>query len=138
MSRPGLRRILNRLSRAPRVHHQLAFDNKGVRLVSDWNDGTHRDAEFDWTDVIQVAAYKKDCFAVDLICTEFLLISEASLEINEEMVGWEELMTKLPEYLPGCRSFDAWFLPVAQPAFAPNYTVLFRRNDQPQGLSAEC
>ena len=52
------------------------------------------------------------------------LNDNTEVEINEEMKGWEPLMRKLPEYLPGCKEFDEWFDVVAQPPFKENLTVI--------------
>ncbi len=40
-------------------------------------------------------------------------------------------MKKLPEYLPGCQPFEAWFQTVAFPAFAMNPTDIYRREEEP-------
>ena len=81
-----------------------------------------------WQDAVEVKAFKRDLYAVDLICLSFLLKDNKALEINEEMGGWESLVEKLPEYLPGCQKFEEWFGAVAYPAFKPNITAIYQRN----------
>jgi hypothetical protein len=82
--------------------------------------------KFDWSDILQIAIYKRDCFTMDLICAA-LMFSSGELEINEDMAGWRELMRELPIYLPNCQSFDQWFRSVMNPPFALNRTTIFAR-----------
>lgn len=82
-----------------------------------------------WQDVVRVEAFKRDLYSVDLICLAILL-GDKTVEINEEMDGWESLVDKLPEYLPGCQKFEQWFLVVAFPAFRPNFTVIYQRDEK--------
>lgn len=81
-----------------------------------------------WRDVVRVEAFKRDLYAVDLICLTVLLRNSKAVEINEEMEGWETLVDKLPEYLPGCQKFEKWFQVVAFPAFKPNNTTIYQTN----------
>lgn len=83
-----------------------------------------------WKDVVSVEAFKRDLYAVDLICLTFHLRNKTAVEINEEMEGWEPVVEKLPEYLQGCQTFGAWFAGVAFPAFKPNLTVIYRRDER--------
>lgn len=80
-----------------------------------------------WQDIIQIQAFKRDLYAVDLICLANQLIGNKTVEINEEMDGWESLVNELPEYLSGCKEFEGWFLDVAFPAFKPNVTSIYER-----------
>jgi hypothetical protein len=86
------------------------------------------ETEINWNDVKEVFVFKRDLYVVDQICMAFVTSGDLSIEINEEMGGWDELVHKLPEYLPGCKSFEAWFLDVMQPAFETNLTKLYQRN----------
>lgn len=79
-----------------------------------------------WQDAVRIEAFKRDLYAVDLICLSVLLRDNKAVEINEEMEGWESLVNKLPEYLPGCQKFEEWFQVVAFPAFKPNNTTIYR------------
>ena len=80
-----------------------------------------------WQNVVRLEAFKRDVWAVDLICLVLVLNENREVEINEEMNGWEQLMRKLPEYLSGCKEFDEWFDVVAKPPFKENLTVIYRR-----------
>ena len=80
-----------------------------------------------WRDTVLVKAFKRDLYAVDLICLVFLSKDDKAVELNEEMDGWESLVEKLPEYLPGCQKFEEWFSLVAFPAFKTNITPIYQR-----------
>ena len=80
-----------------------------------------------WDEAISIKAYKVDVWAVDLICLGIELSDGSGIEVNEEMDGWDSLVQKLPEYLPGCITFGEWFEVVAFPAFQLNLTSIFER-----------
>ena len=80
-----------------------------------------------WQDAVRVEVFKRDLFAVDLICLSVVLRDNKAVEINEEMEGFESVADKLPEYLPGCQKFEEWFQVVAFPAFKTNNTVIYQR-----------
>jgi hypothetical protein len=86
-----------------------------------------------WQDTVRVEAFKRDLYAVDLICLDFVLNDNKAVEINEEMEGFDSLVNKLPEYLPGCQKFEQWFLVVAIPAFKENNTVIYQRDHTNSG-----
>lgn len=87
-------------------------------------DGSARTTSLDWKEVNGVVAYKRDLINVDLIRIGFAT-ANGTLEIDEEMEGWNELVDTLPARLPGTRSRADWWDEVAHPAFAANPTVLF-------------
>jgi hypothetical protein len=78
-----------------------------------------------WNSIQQVIAFKRDAYAVDLIC---FAISDGnwSTEVNEELDGWKDLLAGL-ERLPGFPSSEDWFMKVALPPFAKNITILYER-----------
>ncbi len=80
-----------------------------------------------WQDVVKIEAFKRDLYAVDLICLSLLLRDDKSVEINEEMEGWDSVVAKLPEYVRGCQKFSEWFEVVAFPAFKANKTAIYQR-----------
>jgi hypothetical protein len=77
-----------------------------------------------WSEVNGIVAFKRDLYSVDLICMGFTT-AEGSVEVNEEMEGWEALTDALPLYLPGTPSPADWWNGVVQPPFAANPTILF-------------
>lgn len=87
-----------------------------------------------WDEAISIKAFKRDLWAVDLICLEIELSDGNRMEVNEEMDGWDSLVQKLPEYLPGCTTFGNWFEIVASPAFKLNLTSIFERSLNPKAL----
>ena len=94
-----------------------------------WLTGKNEDGNtsFQWDDAISLTAFKRDLYAVDRICLGIELKDGVTIEVDEEMKGWDSLVQKLPEYLPGCKSYDEWFEVVAFPAFALNATRIFER-----------
>lgn len=89
--------------------------------------GPSKSVEVNWDDVNEIAAFKRDLFTVDMICLA-IGCCDFAIEVNEEMAGWQDFVQKLPDNLPGCKSFPEWFLEVAFPAFETNTTVIFKRN----------
>jgi hypothetical protein len=82
-------------------------------------------SEMRWSEVQRVTAFKRDCLVVDCICLVIGARDDTLLEIDEEMVGWQEFVMALSEHLPGCKPWHLWFSEVAFPAFATNPTEVF-------------
>lgn len=83
-----------------------------------------REKAIPFAEVRQVVAFKRDCYTVDSI--RMLLVAGAeTVEISEEMSGWEEWIAALPERLPGALRFEEWFFEVAFPAFETRATLLY-------------
>jgi len=82
-----------------------------------------------WDQVTAVYAFKRDCFSVDQIR---LIVSNESLrvwiEMTEDEIGYEEMISQLPRHLMGFPSADDWWRPVALPPFKTNWTPLYRRD----------
>jgi hypothetical protein len=103
----------------------VRFDE--VRMVlTRTDDGGTKQTELRWSEVSRVVAYKRDCYAIDLICIAFSTAAGA-VEVNEEMEGWDALTDALPMLLPGTPDKSQWWQKVAQPPFATNATALFSR-----------
>jgi hypothetical protein len=107
--------------------YEILHDADHLNVV--WLTGKNKSGNksFQWDDAILLTVFKRDLFAVDRICLEIELKNGESIEIDEEMKGWDSLVQKLPEYLPGCQSFGEWFDVVAFPAFELNETRIFER-----------
>lgn len=77
-----------------------------------------------WTEIDQINAYKKDVYAYDLIVME-IICGENSLTINEETLGWFQLVLKLKEV------FDSipkdWDMKITQPPFETNFTTIYNK-----------
>jgi hypothetical protein len=83
-------------------------------------------ALLNWSAVKIILAYKRDVFAHDLICLAFEP-SDGTIEVNEEMHGWSQLVEALPSVLPGTPPFSDWWGRVAQPPFVTCATTLFQQ-----------
>ena len=110
----------------PLVRWRLSCNEN--ELVAVWesvdgsSEGEHR---LQWSDVREVAAFKRDCWVHDLLMVQFQCADGATLKVHEEMYGFESAMRSLPNFLVGCRPYDDWWHPVVVPAFATNWTVIW-------------
>jgi hypothetical protein len=134
MSDPVASRLAERRKSRPVRPQQTVFTifhNANALKVS-WRGPSDDNGEIviAWKDTIRIDAFKRDMFAVDLICLTIALRDDKALEVNEEMNGWQSLVEKLPEYLPGCQTLEVWFPTVAFPAFKTNRSVIYSRAEQ--------
>jgi hypothetical protein len=84
--------------------------------------------QFAWNQVVNVFAYKRDCFAVDQIC----LIIETSdlnryIEVREDDEGYERLIEQLPKILDGFPTQEEWLKRAALPPFETQWMQLYGR-----------
>lgn len=79
-----------------------------------------------WSDVRRVTAFKRDELTTDLICLR-LSGGDVSLEVNEEMSSWKELMREIAIHLPGAMTEDQILAAVVKPPFATTPTVVYDR-----------
>ena len=78
-----------------------------------------------WNEIDEIHAFKRDLFAVDLVCFMFNVGQRGGLEVNEEMAGFQEMLSWLPRKFPG---YDpGWFPKVAFPAFATNHILIWKK-----------
>jgi len=83
-------------------------------------------ADFAWSAVRGIRAFKRDLAIVDLVCLAFDLDTGVTVEVNEEMVGFEVLVEALPARFP---AMDAqWREHVVLPPFATNVTPVWTRD----------
>lgn len=85
---------------------------------------------FSWKEVTGIIAFKRDCWTVDLICLVIEINKTETLELNENMIGWKNLIDAIPHYLAGAE--DEWFTKVAVPAFKPCQTQIYSRPVEPE------
>jgi hypothetical protein len=104
----------------------IEFDAQGFSVLEP-SAASASEARLAWSAVQQVVAYKRDCFALDLLCLAMELEGPRTLELNEEMQGWQLFIETLPLYLEGCPAWTEWWQQVTSPPFATNATVLFQR-----------
>jgi hypothetical protein len=81
----------------------------------------------EWSAIDRAEAFKRDLFAVDLICLE-LRTDGGWFEVNEDMAGWDALLSELPERLPGALAREELYAAVMKPAFAECRTLVFERS----------
>lgn len=86
---------------------------------------------FKWLEVTQVAVFKTDQFTVDCICMVFELNYKESLEVNENMEGWNTLVKAVPIYLSGALTEAEWWDKVVSPAFELCFTTIYSRPSSP-------
>ncbi|KPK84883.1 MAG: hypothetical protein AMJ81_04595 [Phycisphaerae bacterium SM23_33] len=83
-----------------------------------------------WSDVKEVFAFKRDIFAVDLICIGFRVSDDGRYwEIDEQMSGYEDVLAAATEAFPGLD--PDWWHKVAFPAFKTNLVTLWGRKKTP-------
>jgi hypothetical protein len=80
-----------------------------------------------WPEIATVIGFKRDCYTVDLICLGVETVRGTTIEINEEIPGWPDLLEALSKHLPGFPKYEEWFETVAFPAFKANARTLFHR-----------
>jgi hypothetical protein len=81
-----------------------------------------------WAEVEKIIAYKRDLFSYDCICVMFDLIGGASIEIDETMDGFVDVMKRAGETCAGCIKLDKWYFEIMTPAFKTKLTELYRKN----------
>ena len=77
-----------------------------------------------WSNVSEISAYKLDRLTTDEAVLEFAFGFGERFPISEDQPGFGALETAMTSVFPATA---AWRSLVLQPAFARNYTVLYRR-----------
>jgi hypothetical protein len=124
---------ISRLARRFGIPRERAPENTVIRVdttaltVTDYfpNNVTRVD-QATWDEINGVVAYKRDCYAIDLLCIGFAT-PHGTFETNERMEGWAQLIELLPTYLPGTPKPEEWWEKVAKPPFATNATTLYSK-----------
>ena len=126
--RNWLRQLAERLGipKYSKRNPAIQYDDSGLTVSWYYRDGSTVTTSAKWSEISRAAVYKRDCYTVDLICIGFFA-SDGSFEIHEQMSGWQGLVEQLPRYLPGTPVWEQWWLEVVHPAFAPNWTLIFAR-----------
>src|SRR6185437_13211501 len=60
-----------------------------------------KNISFSWEEITGIIAFKRDCWTVDLICFLIEINKTETLESNENMIGWKNLIDAIPHYLAG-------------------------------------
>ena len=80
--------------------------------------------KYNWDGVEMIVAYKVDLLTTDEICLD-IFYGNLQITFTEETPGWYLFIKKLGSVFPSIPS--CWDAVIAQPAFAENRTVLYRR-----------
>jgi hypothetical protein len=105
----------------------MRWDEESLTLDEVGRDGIVAYATVQWRDVSQVLAYKRNLVFLDLMCL-VMITSRGTVEIDEQMDGWLDLITALPALIPGTPAPETWFNKVALPPFLANFTSLYPPN----------
>ena len=125
-SQSWLRRLARRLGipREPGPERTvIRVDSTALTVTDHFPNNVTRVDQATWNEINGVVAYKRDCFAVDLLCIGFAT-PHGTFETNEGMEGWAELIELLPTYLSGTPKPEEWREKVVQPPFATNATTV--------------
>jgi len=109
----------------PAPTHLVQFDSEGFTVNAVQPKANPNSMK--WSEVAKVTAFKRDLFAVDLICVLLSKADSSGIEVDEDMGGWDEFVKRLPNNLAGCKAWEQWFTEVAFPAFDPKMTEIFNR-----------
>jgi hypothetical protein len=80
-----------------------------------------------WARVTRIVAFKRDVYSHDLLCILIELEGANTIEVNESMPGWTEMIEQLPIYLPEASPWRDWYPKAAFPAFDVAPTPIFVR-----------
>lgn len=114
-------------SRQPCSSLAIMFDAVGFTLGPTVSTDAATRLQISWGEVQKVAVFKRDLYVVDMVCLLVELPGPRTLELNEEMQGWQAFIESLPQFLVGITPWHEWFLAVAFPAFKANPTLIFTR-----------
>ncbi len=79
------------------------------------------------SEIESVKVFKRDLITEDLICMEFTT-ENSKCELNEEMKGWNDFVSTLPNVLPNCDIVDNWFPKVTETPFETNEVEIYSSN----------
>lgn len=125
-------RIKSRIDGRTSTIYEIKHNPKGINVSFLTIENESGSNSIFWKNVEKVTTFKRDLFTVDMICIQFHLNDGIVFEINEEMKGWDELTKLLPEYLPGCKKWEEWFMNVVSPAFETNLATIYLRKSTEQ------
>ncbi len=114
---------------ARRKRGTVVVDSSRVRTSVTAKDGAVTECVAAWAAITRVVAYKRDLLSCDLICLAFEA-GEVTLDADEEMEGWADLLEALPTHFKGIRPQQEWWMTVAFPPFARNATQLYPMTDR--------
>lgn len=125
MARYLTRKFLGLIRRrqAGTENKKLRVDASGIHIDFDGKESVM----LEWNDIQRIMAFKRDVYAHDLVCMLIEKAGAGSLEVNESMHGWTELVNQLPVRLPAAMRFADWFPQVTSTVFEPSPVEVFAR-----------
>lgn len=119
----AIRRFAERFRKTKNKLERLEISDDGLALF----EGDREVYSFRWSDVSKVETYKRDLFAVDMICLDFTVDKDQSVYMtHDDMNGFNELTSQLTRHFPSIA--PDWWSRVAFPAFATNHGILYERS----------
>jgi hypothetical protein len=98
-------RIKSRWQGRRNTVYEIESNSSGMTVQWLTMENTKGESKIIWSDVVSAKAFKRDFFYMDCICLEFALASGRLFEVSEEMNGWKELISMLPNH---CLNFLKW------------------------------
>ena len=81
-----------------------------------------------WVEVSRIDAFKRDRLVHDEICLTITEMNGKRWECNEDFEGWDDLLNRLPEFLPGVTPSSSWMPRVIHPPFETSGEAIFFRS----------
>ncbi len=111
---------LKELLKSNRKEISLKFDDEFLYYMH--NETIEE--QLPWGSVLEIFAFKRDQFSVDLICIGFRIDNDGLYyQVDEDMGGYKELKGFLNDHFKGINK--EWFSDVAFPAFETNLLSLW-------------
>jgi len=101
-------------------HPKIIIEKSGFSVY----EGPECKYFLDWSDIMEIFAFKRDLLSYDLICLGFRIDEKGTyFEIDEEIEGYEEFCSQLKSHFNEIKT--DWFSEVAHPAFKLNLISLW-------------
>ena len=110
--------ILRRIHRGENSNISIQVSDYGI-IISDEKDKM----QIAWNDITKIVAFKRDLYAVDVICIA-IERNDGVCELNEEMKGFSDLFGFMEKNLYVSPS---WYIDIMTPAFATNMIIIYEK-----------
>lgn len=106
----------------------ITLDTEGFEVDS--HDEKIAATRISWNSVTGAIAYKRNLFAYDLICLGAEVNWDSSIELDEQMEGWDAFCRSFQMYVAESVPFEEWYAKVILPPFKTCETHVYRRDRQ--------
>lgn len=72
-----------------------------------------------WSEITKIDAYQRDKFGENTMLV-FTLKDGSTVELNQDLPGWNEIVDQLPRSLAGCQSRGDWWRGAVTPSAKKN------------------